>query len=82
MAIPITSVIQAGALLYVLYQSICALNKMGRWTPYRIRYAYVALVAGAGAGVLSCFAVRDIFECILAVGVALFMAGERRGEEK
>ena len=76
------SIIQALALLYVFYLSVMALNKMGPATAHVVRYGHIALTAGSAAGVTSCFAARDIFECILAVGVALFMAGTRRENEK
>jgi hypothetical protein len=75
----ITSIIQACALLYVFYLGVLALNKMGPRTPHAIRYAHIALVAGSAAGVASCIAARDIFECVFAVGIALYMAGNRRG---
>ncbi len=74
----IASVIQALAGLYVCYVSVVALNKMSKATPHTVRFAYVALVCGSAAGVASCLAARDIFECIFAVGIALFMAGNRR----
>lgn len=75
---PITSIIQGAALLYVVMIGILALNKMGPATPHDVRYGYIALVAGAVAGLASSFAARDIFECIFAVGVALYMAVDRR----
>lgn len=75
----ITSVIQAIAGLYVFNVSIVALNKMNKGTPILIRYAHVALVCGSAAGIASSFVARDIFECIFAVGIALYIAGNRRG---
>lgn len=75
----ITSIIQALAGLYVFYVSTMALNKMNRQTASTVRYAHIALVAGSAAGVISCFTARDIFECLSAVGIALYVAGNRRG---
>jgi hypothetical protein len=78
----IISIIQALALLYVFYLSVMALNKMKSGTPHAVRYAHIALTAGSAAGVASCIAARDVFECLFAVGIALFMAGTRRENEK
>lgn len=73
------SIIQASAGLYIMYASIMALNKMDKDTPSLMRYAHVALVCGSAAGVASSFVARDIFECLFAVGIALYIAGNRRG---
>lgn len=78
---PITSIIQALAGLYVFYVSTMALNKMTRTTAPTVRYAHISLVAGSAAGVVSCVAARDIFECLFAVGIALYVAGNRRGDQ-
>jgi uncharacterized membrane protein YfcA len=51
---------------------------MSAATRHVVRFAYVALVGGAAAAILSCFAPRDIFDCVFAVGVALYMAADRR----
>ncbi|NHZ41816.1 hypothetical protein [Massilia aquatica] len=77
---PIVSIIQALAGLYVAYASTLALNKMDKRTAPGVRYAHIALVAGSAAGVASCVVARDIFECLFAVGIALYVAGNRRGE--
>jgi hypothetical protein len=74
----IVSIIQAVAAIYVLGVGLCALNKMSAATRHVVRFAYVALVGGAAAAILSCFAPRDIFDCVFAVGVALYMAADRR----
>jgi hypothetical protein len=74
----IISVIQALAALYVLVKGISALNRMGPATQNLVRLSYIALVTGAAAAVISTFASRDIFECVFAVGVALYMATNRR----
>lgn len=75
----ITSIIQGVACLYVFYVSIMALNRMSKSTAHLVRYSYIALAGGAAAGVVSCVTMRDIFECVFAVGIALYMAGNKRG---
>lgn len=77
----ITPIIQAIACLYVFYISTMSLNKMSRKTPNNIRFAHVSLLAGSAAGFASCIAARDIFECLFAVGIALYVAGSRRENE-
>lgn len=77
-----TSIIQAIAGLYVVYASLMALNKMDKRTPHMVRYAHIALVCGSAAGVASSFVARDVFECAFAVGIALYMAGNRRGDRR
>jgi hypothetical protein len=77
----IVSIIQAVAALYVLGVGLLALNRMSHATRHLVRFAYVALVGGAAAAVLSCFSQRDIFDCVFAVGVALYMAVDRRKEK-
>jgi hypothetical protein len=74
----IVSIIQAVAAFYVLVVGVLALNRMGPATRHLVRFAYIALVGGAAAAIVSCFAPRDIFECVFAVGVALYMAADRR----
>lgn len=83
MAMTITSAIQAVAALYIFYVSVVALNRMSKTTNQLIRVAYIALACGSAAGFVSCFVARDLLECDLlecafAVGVALFLAGNRR----
>lgn len=77
----VTPIIQAIACLYVFYVSTISLNKMTKATPNKIRFAHVALLAGSGAGFASCIAARDVFECLFAVGIALYVAGSRRENE-
>lgn len=74
----IVSIIHAVAALYVLGVTVLALNHMSPATRHLVRWSYLALAAGAMAAVASCFGARDIFECIFAVGVALYMAADRR----
>lgn len=77
----VTPIIQAIACLYVFYISTLSLNKMTKKTPNNIRFAHVALLAGSAAGFASCIAARDIFECLFAVGIAIYVAGSRRKDE-
>lgn len=74
----IVSIIQAIAAAYVLGVTLLALNRMGPSTRHLVRLSYIALAGGAAAAIASCFGARDIFECIFAVGVALYMAVDRR----
>lgn len=78
MTLTLTSAIQACAALYIFYVSVVALNRMTKTTSPLARLAYIALACGAGAGFVSCFVARDLLECAFAVGVALFLAGNRR----
>lgn len=73
-----TSIIQAAAALYIFYVSVVALNRMTKNTRPMARWAHIALACGSAAGFVSCFAARDILECAFVVGVALFIAGNRR----
>lgn len=77
----ITPIVQAIACLYVFYISTISLNKMTKSTPTNIRLAHVALLAGSAAGFASCIAARDVFECLFAVGISLYVAGSRRENE-
>lgn len=74
----ILSIIQAVAALYVLGVGLFALNRMGPETRHLVRFAYITLVGGAAAAIVSCFSPRDIFDCVFAVGVAFYMAVDRR----
>lgn len=78
MALTFTSIIQAVAALYIFYVSVVALNRMTKTTNPLARMAYIALACGSAAGFVSCFVARDLLECAFAVGVALFLAGNRR----
>jgi len=74
----IAAIIQALAGLYVFYASVLALNRMDSQTSHAMRLAHVALAAGSAAMIVSCFVARDIFECLSAVGMALYVEGNRR----
>lgn len=74
----ITSAIQAFAACYIFYVSVVALNRMSKDTNPIVRLAYISLTCGSAAGFVSCFVARDLLECAFAVGVALFLAGNRR----
>lgn len=78
----IVSIIQAAAALYVLGMGLLALNRMSASTRHIVRFAHVALVGGSAAAVASCFAARDLLECLFAVGVALYIAADRRRGKK
>jgi hypothetical protein len=71
-------IVQVLACLYVLGSGLGALNRMSKSTRLTVRCAYVAMVFGSAAGIVSCIVYRDIFECIFAVGVALYMAFSQR----
>jgi len=77
----VAPIIQAIACLYVFYVSTISLNKMSKATSNKIRFAHVSLLAGSAAGFASCIAARDVFECLFAVGIALYVAGSRRENE-
>ena len=76
-----TPIIQAIACMYVFYISTISLNKMTKDTPNNIRFAHVSLLAGSAAGLASCVVQRDVFECLFAVGIALYVASGRRANE-
>jgi hypothetical protein len=77
-AFAFTSIVQAAAALYIFYVSAVALNRMTKNTNPLARWAHIALACGSAAGFVSCFAARDLLECVFVVGVALFLAGNRR----
>ncbi len=77
----IPTIIQALAALYVLGVALLALNRMGPSTRHLVRLSYLALAGGAMAAIASSYVARDIFECIFALGVALYMAVDRRKTE-
>lgn len=74
----VVSIIQAVAALYVLCKGLLALNRMSSSTRHMTRYAHVALVGGAAAAVAGCLVARDVLDCIFYVGVALYIAADRR----
>jgi len=77
----LTPIIQALACIYVFYISTISLNKMTKETPNNIRFAHVSLLAGSAAGMASCVVQRDVFECLFAVGIALYVASGRRDSD-
>lgn len=77
----ITSIIQGMAGLYILYAGTMSLNKMTRLTAPTTRYTHIALVVGGAAGVVTCTGAQ-VFECLSAVGVAIYVAGNRRGDRR
>lgn len=74
----LVQVIQTLSCVVVLALGLLALNRMSHETRHAVRWSYVALVAGALGGLESCFASRDIFECLFAAGVALYLVCNRR----
>lgn len=80
---PVISIVQGAAALYVLGVAVVALNRMGPRTRHLVRWSFIALGAGAAAAAASSVVGgRDIFECIFAVGVALHLAGNQRKERE
>lgn len=73
------SIIQAAVWVYVLYLCVVELNKMTRATAHVARWAHVGLACGAAAGVVSAINDRQLFQLLIAVGVALYMTFNRRG---
>jgi hypothetical protein len=73
------TIIQAAVWLYVLYLCVIELNKMTRQTAPIARWAHVALACGSAAGILSAISGRQVFELMIAGGVALYMTFNRRG---
>jgi hypothetical protein len=70
------------ACLYIIFGSLCALNRMDKTTDYKVRVAYLALVAGAGSQLvwaldLGHFPSR-VSGALFTVAVALFMWLNRR----
>lgn len=79
---PVISIIQGAAALYVLGVAVAALNRMGARTRHLVRWSFIALGAGAtAAAASSVMGGRDVFDCMFAVGVALHLAGNRRRME-
>lgn len=72
---------QAVACAFIALHSAHALNKMSKDTDKLILGAYVILLAAGASGFFGCFVTYDFFNCIFAVGVALFLvANQRRGD--
>lgn len=79
MPMSLIAIIQAGVWLYVLYLCVIELNKMTRATSPVARWAHVAMACGAAAGIVSAISDRQLFELLIAGGVALYMTFNRRG---
>jgi hypothetical protein len=75
-------IIQGLASVYIFFVSTMALNRMTSKTRHAVRYSHVALIIGSAAGIASGFVARDIFECIFAVGVALYLAANQRAGDR
>ena len=73
------SIIQAVIWIYVLYLCVLELNTMTRRTAMVARLGHVALSCGAAAGIMSAISDRQLFELLIAAGVALHMTFNRRG---
>lgn len=73
------AIIQAAVWVYVLYLCVIELNKMTRQTAPVARWAHIAMACGSAAGILSAISDRQLFELMIAAGVALYMTFNRRG---
>jgi hypothetical protein len=73
-----TVVLQALACLFITGHAVFALTKMSEEATLTISAAYVVLATAGACGLLSCFVMSDIFICLFAVGIALFLLGDRR----
>ena len=76
------NILQAAAALYVLGVGLIALNRMSHNTAHTIRFAHITLTAGALAALASTVGATSKFECAFAVGVALYLAADRRKHRK
>lgn len=74
----IISIVQGLAALYVLLIGLYSLNRMGPRTRHGMRFSYVALTTGALAALALCFYRSDLLVCMFAVGVAAYVAFNRR----
>lgn len=72
------NIVQGLAALYVLAEGLAALNRMSHATAHSIRLAYVVLTGGALAAMASSLGAGSVFECAFAVGVAVYLAADRR----
>lgn len=74
------NILQAIAALYVLGVGLIALNRMSHSTAHTIRAAYLTLTAGALALLASAVGATPTskLECAFAIGVALYLAADRR----
>jgi hypothetical protein len=67
--------IQVAACGYVLYICCMVLNRMGKDTRSMVRYSYLALAAGAFAGIVCEPTISGMF---YSCGVAVYLACEER----
>ncbi len=74
----VCSIIQGFAALYILWRGLIALNSMNRHTRGIVRFSYLALAVGAMASVASCFVLRDLFQCVFVVAVAVYLYCNKR----
>jgi hypothetical protein len=74
----IISIIQAAVWLYVLYLCVVELNKMTKATAPVARWSHIALACGAAAGIVSAISDKEVFELLIAAGIALYMTYNRR----
>ncbi len=73
------SIIQVAVWIYVLYLCVVTLNKMNGETAMLARVGNVVLACGAACGIMSAISDREIFELMIAAGVAVNMTLNRRG---
>lgn len=76
------NVLQAFASLYVLSISLCAINRMGPRTAHAIRMAHLVLSSGSLAALAAAFGPGNPIACAAIVGVALYLAADRRRHRK
>ena len=76
------NILQGVAAIYVLGIGLIALNRMSHATAHTIRAAYITLTAGAVAALASAGGAPSKFECAFAVGVAIYLAADRRKHRK
>ena len=74
----ILNVIQALAALYVLSKGLSVLNRMSARTAPTQRLTYIALSTGALAAAASSMGAGSAFECVFVIGMALYLAADRR----
>ena len=73
------SIIQAVVWIYVLYLCVVELNKMSGKTAMLARLGHVVMACGSACGIMSAISDREIFELMIAAGVAVNMTLNRRG---
>ena len=75
----VISILQAATWIYVLYLCVLTLNKMNGETAIVARVGIVVLACGSACGIMSAISGREIFELMIAAGVAVNMTLNRRG---